>query len=205
MNTRPTSRVSMVVALLICFCVAYAANRATAGARLAPPSAPIIAVIDLEEALSKLGERSDKEKTLKDQVAELQARINKYGEDLKSDQSKFELEIGPAKAAMGKQIREKMIRAEFEKQYSQKLLTESQGEMLRDLYVKISDAAKRVAEKNGYQIVLASDEKVNIPKGDPDGVTRAIALKRFLYVDPQLNITGEVVEMMNNEYAAGKK
>jgi hypothetical protein len=34
-------------------------------------------------------------------------------------------------------------------------------------------------------------------------VSRTISLKRFLYVDPSMDITAELVQYMNNQYAAG--
>lgn len=181
---------------------------ATAVARLnaaAPPANPVIATIDLEAVVEELAERKDKLASLTSSLADAQKKVDNLVAELKSDQSKIEALTGTAKDVAVKELREKAIRAEFEKQYAQKLLIEMQGEMLRDLYLKISDATKRLAKKNGYSLVMTSDEKVEVPKGDPEAITRAIALKRMLYVDSGLDITNEVVAMMNNEYAATRK
>jgi Skp family chaperone for outer membrane proteins len=186
--------------------VSYVATKATAVASLmAPPSAPVIAVVDLEECLKQLNEKGDKERALKSQVDTMQGKVNQSVEDLKSDQTKLEaMPNNPAKIEAAKAFREKMIRAEFEKQYSQRLLNEMQSEMLRDLYVKIAAAAADIAKRNNYDLVMASDAGVPIPPGaDIEGVTRAIALKRMLYVGQNLDITAEVVQAMNNQYAAG--
>lgn len=184
----------------------FVAQAGAKAAMKAPPSAPVIAVIDLEETLKQLKERADKEDALKVQVGELQNRIKVLEEDAKSYQSKIENAVGdPEKIRLAKEFREKAIRAEFEKQYAQRFLNELQSEMLRELYLKIDAAADAIAKKNGYALVLASDEKVNIPSGDSEAVTRAIGLKRMMYVDPQLDITREVVDEMNNKYQSGAK
>lgn len=122
---------------------------------------------------------------------------------MKSDQEKIkQIPAGSDKDKAMKELREKAIRAEFEKQYAQKLLIEMQGEMLRDLYLKISEATGRMAKTNGYSLVIANDQKIEIPKGDPNEIGRAISSKRMLYSDGALDVTQELITMMNNEYAA---
>lgn len=185
--------------------LAYVSAKAgAASAYKGPPAAPVIAVVDLEGVLGGLNERKDKESALKTSLEDMQKRVTALGDEAKGEQSKVEQATGAQKIALAKAMREKIIRAEFEKQYSEKVLGEMQGEMLRELYLKIDEAAGRLAKQNGYQLVLASDEKVNIPQGAPGEVLRAIALKRMLYVDQSLDITQEIVALMNNEYAAKK-
>ena len=79
------------------------------------------------------------------------------------------------------------------------------GEMLRDLYMKVDAAAENLAKKNGYDLVLVSDEKAPIPQDDQAAARRAMLLKRMLYVNPTLDITQELVQTMNNEFAMGKR
>ena len=78
-----------------------------------------------------------------------------------------------------------------------------QAEMLRELYLKINAAVQFLAKRDGYQLVLTSDEKVPVNAGDPDSVLRAISLKRMLYVDPAMDITPDVVSYLNLGYATG--
>lgn len=171
----------------------------------APPTNPILATVDLEAIVAQINERKDKEDALKASLAEAQKNVDTIVEGVKAEQSKIEQLSGAQKDAAVKRLREMAIRAEFEKQYAQKLLIEMQGEMLRDLYLKISDTTKRHAKKNGYAMVLVTDEKLEIPKSDPEAITRAISSKRMMYVDPSLDITADIVTQMNNEYSAARK
>ncbi|HMN41636.1 MAG TPA: OmpH family outer membrane protein [Phycisphaerales bacterium] len=182
---------------------AWAATRATASAPV-PPAAPVVATIDLEEVIKGLKEREDKEKALSAKQGEYQGKLNQMTEDAKSEKSKIEnMPDTPEKIAAAKNLREKLIRAEFEKQYAERLLGELKGEMMRELYVKISEATKSLAKRNGYQLVLSNDQNVPVGSGDPDAVLRAIALRRVMYAAPELDITSEVVTELNNLYAAG--
>lgn len=169
-----------------------------------PPAAPMIATVDLEEVIKGLKEREDKEKALKSMQEDYQKRVNNLAEEAKNAKSKLDNEPdGPGKIAMAKEVREKLIRAEFEKQYAEKILAEMKGEMLRELYNKINDAVAKIAKQMGVMLVLTNDSKVGVNSADPDSVLRAIALKRILYVDSSLDITGDVVQYLNNQYAAG--
>ncbi len=199
-----TNRWMAVVAAAACVMGGtYVAARATASAPV-PPAAPVVATVDLEEVIKGLKEREDKEKALKAQQQEYQNKLNQMTEDAKSEKSKIEnMPDTPEKIAAAKSLREKLIRAEFEKQYAERLLGELKGEMMRELYVKISEATKKLAKRNGYQLVLSNDQNVPVGTGDPDAVLRAIALRRVMYADPALDITGEVVTELNNLYAAG--
>jgi Skp family chaperone for outer membrane proteins len=205
MKTRFASRTALIVAGVIAT-LSAASLVGTAVARhsmMTPPPAPVIATVDLEGVVAALKERLDKELNLKASLSDAQKRVDTLVEEVKSDQEKIkQMPAGNDKDKAMKELREKAIRAEFEKQYAQKLLIEMQGEMLRDLYLKISEATGRMAKSNGYSLVIANDQKIEIPKGDPNEIGRAISSKRMLYSDGALDVTNELITMMNNEYAA---
>lgn len=204
--TRPRRTLSLALAALLGVAgVSYLASHAAARAALmAPPAAPVIAVVDLEGVLSGLKEREDKEKAYKAQGEELQTKLKGLKEQLEGEAQTIDnMPAGPAKETAIKAFGEKRLRAEFERQFSQKILNELQAEMIRSLYLKISAACAEAAKRNGYHLVMASDQRIGVPQGDIDTVTRAIALKRMLHVDQGLDITEEIKTLMNNQYAAG--
>lgn len=189
--------------------VACAGGVSVAGAhfaKAAPPSAPILAVLDLEAAFNGLTERTDLENQLRSMKEDLQSRLTEMQKGLKDKSEEIKpLPAGPEKTTKAKELRESALRMEVEGQISQKKLDEMRGELRRDLYLKIVDAVKRVSRQNNYAMVLASDEKVQIPLGDPEDVSRAITFKRMLHVDASLDITNDIITIMNNEYAATRR
>lgn len=198
---------SLIASVVACAALAGVALTAGyAGAnfrRPAPPSAPVIAVIDLESAFNQLAERTDMEAQLKAQRDELQNRLQTLADEAKSKGNEADQLSGPAKTTKLREARDAAIRAEFEGQFSQKKLDETRGELRRELYMKIVDAVQKLAQQNNYALVMASDESVKIPLADPETVARAISFKRMLFVDKALDITNEVVNTMNNDYKAG--
>jgi Skp family chaperone for outer membrane proteins len=194
------------LALIACMGVGAYVSRATAGAAFkpTPPQSPVIATVDLEAVIKAMNERTDKEKALGTKGEEYKAKLKALQDEAESDKTKLGAEPeGPNKIAMAKALREKVFRMEFEGQYATKVLGEMQGEMLRELYLKIEAAAQTLATRYHYQLVLTSDEKAQINPGDPDSIKRAIAFKRMLYVDPAMDITTDIVDFLNNQYAAG--
>lgn len=204
MKSLVSRRPALVVAASLAL-IGVALTAAVAGAnftRSTPPSAPMIATIDLEAAFDGIHERRDLEAQLKSTLDQYQADLKKKADEVESLQTTYAALTGNAKQAKAKELREAVLRTEIEKQFSQKKLDEMRAEMRRDLYIKITDACKRNAKANGYSLVISNDEKATVPPlGDPDTVARAISLKRIIYTDPALDITSEVVTMMNNEYS----
>lgn len=172
----------------------------------APPAAVVVAVVDLEKVVDGLAERTEKEEGLKVRLKPITDKLQEMLNEANSLKKKLDITSGPEKVAVAKEVREKALRLDFEDRYAKSLQGEWQAEMLRDLYMKIDAAAEKLGKKNGYHLVLASDEKVEIPVGSNEDVNRTIALKRMLYVDPTLDVSDELVLMMNNDFwAAGGK
>jgi Skp family chaperone for outer membrane proteins len=78
----------------------------------------------------------------------------------------------------------------------------------------MQDAAKRLAEQQGYDVVLADDRSTVIPEKDEKGnklvltgaeVSNFVVSRRILAANDRLDITAQMVTFMNNEFKAGKK
>lgn len=183
-------------------------TRAGAGAEsLRAPASGAVVTVDLELVVDKLEERSAREAELKADVEGAKKKLEAMTAELDSEKSKLDLikdEI--QRAASKKALREKVLRAEIERQILERQLVERQVQIICEIYKKIDKAAEELAKQNGYAMVLASDERVEVPcEGDPKALRQAIALKRMLYVDPAMDVTTQLITLMNNQWAASKK
>jgi Skp family chaperone for outer membrane proteins len=170
----------------------------------APPS-PIIAIVDLPKVLDGLKEREARDKELETAKNALQAKADELKKTLDAERQKLEnLADTASKIPAAKAYREKVLRADFDLDYGKSLLAEQQATGLRELFEKISLATAEVAKARGYHLVLSSDQSVPV-RGNTEEVSRTISLKRFLYVDPSMDITAELVQYMNNQFEAGAK
>jgi Skp family chaperone for outer membrane proteins len=75
---------------------------------------------------------------------------------------------------------------------------------LRDTYLAIKDAARRFAEKEGYDYIMLDD---SVPEMDPANAQKTMAqisARRFIFASNKRDVTMQLVGMMNEEWKAGK-
>lgn len=169
------------------------------------PVPTVIAVVDINKVLQGLNQRNTMLEDLRKRVDEHKTKTETSRTSLAAEETKIKsMAEGPAKLAAMKTFRENFLRARFEKDYNESLLNESEVEMLHDLYAKIDAAAETLAKQNGWHMVLASDERIEIPKSSVEEMSQTIKLKRMLFVDPTLDVTADIITYMNNQFAAGR-
>lgn len=200
---------SKVITMVACVIAAGAVGAGVAvGNRPAPTQPPLVALVELELVINQLKEFEDRTEQIKTKITEADARLEVIKENVNALGQQVEaMGIGtPERSKKIEEFKEAALRAEFERQLAGKVIDQMRINMFRDLYLKVDSAAEAIAKKNGYDIVLVSDEKSEIPSGENEqAMRRAMLLKRMLYVNPTLDITNEVLQTMNNEWAAGPK
>ena len=179
-----------------------AASVAVTAARLAPQPA-LIATVNLDEAIKNLDERSMRESELKSFSDALQGELDKLVKQLKDEDNKMKALEGEQRGEAASRMLEMQATAEAKKKIYEARIDQRRGIVFRSLYEKITSASKRLAEQNGYSIVIANDEGVQVPQGPSADIERTISLKRFLFVSKSHDATAELVSLMNNEFKSG--
>ncbi len=191
-----------VVPATLVLCV-LAAFMLALGARMAIPPA-VVAVVDLEKVFGGLSQRVVMEEALKARVDDAQKKLDVMQAQLTALDKDIKImgDVPEKKAKVAERAR-LFANARVEMEVSKQLLAIEEGDMARDLYNSIDAACEAIAKKNGYHMVLASDETAAIPEGVvKKDVDRFASAKKMMYVDPQLDITAEVITYMNNQYKA---
>lgn len=172
-----------------------------AASRVAPTQA-VIVTIDLERMFAGLEERMAREVELKGYGERLQKELDRMVQQATEEKGKADLlPDGPDKRAALEKALETQVNTRVKKEFYDALLERRRGETFQSLYRKISAAAKRMAEQNGYTMVIASDESVQIPANAPTGeIQRVISLKRLVYAGPGHDVTDQLITLMNNEF-----
>lgn len=177
--------------------------RAVSSTMWKPPVPPVVAVVDLQAIVKGLDERTVKDADLAAKGAEYKGVLDKMQKELNDMKSSLEAAANTAdKLAIQKRAYLKENELKFETEFASQQLDLLYGDLLRELHSKISAACVKLAKQNGYTMVLASDENAEIGRGGRENVTRAISMKRMLYVEDSHDITPDVITLMNNEFAA---
>jgi Skp family chaperone for outer membrane proteins len=202
---RMSSRRSLVVvAVFAAIAAAGIGAGAVTSALSKPPNPPIIATVNLEVVYNGLEERKTKETEFEAKQLEFKTKLDALQASITEDRKKYDtMPAGPQKKALGQTLIRNALQLKFDGEYAEQFLDQMYGEMLREMYDKISAACRELSVKNGYTMVLTDDSSMQIRGSGRAEVNRMISLKRMLYVDPAHDVTKELVDMMNNQFNAG--
>lgn len=172
---------------------------------LAPAGPPVVAVLNLERVLNNLDELGARQSERQALIDQRRAMVEKLQRDL--DQAKTDLNILPKNSPdYQKKLEEALLTQatlEFQQKLATQLLDNKTAEISKNLFEKIRDATARLAKQRGYNLVLSNDSESPIELGDVTAVTRQLAMRKIMYADPSLDISDDVLQLMNNEWKAG--
>ncbi len=159
----------------------------------------VIATVDLEKVFGLLQEVDAAEKGLENEIQVL-LESKKMAEEsisaLQADQEDFP----PGSQKFG-EIEDRLLRAAFnlraDAEYINGYKDRRNAEIVRDIYLRISESAKEVAQMRGVDIVLVDDSILQVGLGTLVEVNRQIAARRMLYANPDIDITDDVANFMN--------
>ena len=205
-STAKLTGIMVAVALATTF--AYQAM-ATRSLFMAPTT---VVVVDLPAVLGGLQQRSAAETELAAMGERIKAEGEKWQAELEAMNTQFE-EIPETDIAARDALEDKFARKALEFQEWQRYKAEQadieKSLLMQDLYRQIREAISEMAEIEGYDIVLMDDSEQELilnPEAriSRDGqVRQQIRSKRVLFSKPAVDITEELIERMNNEFAAG--
>lgn len=171
-----------------------------------PPAQPTaIAVVDIVDVIAGLDEPAVLEEQLNSRREARQQQLDEIVDELKI------LEADLQMLTRGTDEHREKLRAYLEKQAVAKARREvlSQivsidlGSVRAGMYMKVEQAIKDIADRDGYDIVLMDDSKFPLPENAPDAdVYRAIITKSVVYRHDSIDITQQVITLMNNEFNA---
>jgi len=201
----------MHTALLAAACIsviAFVAWRAGAEAAEQRPMAQptSIATVNVEKVLNGLDELAELNRKLEERVKVRQAdldNLRKQLEDLQAQLDQLPASELERRRSLRAQIYELRETATARANVYQSLINIEKGEIIRPLYIKFSEAVKEVAAKQGYDLVLFDDRTLDVPQDTDVNVNRAIQQKRILFASESLDVTNEVILLMNQKFKAG--
>ena len=133
----------------------------------------------------------------------LAAELNKRQTEIKQLQS--DLELLPAGGDDFTRTQEELERKAINLQawgaYEQKKLQREVAIRNDRMLKKVIDAVGRVAQDNGYDAVLNPENRIQVPTGNAAQPTRTANLPIVLWNSGQHDITDQVIQLMNNEFA----
>lgn len=200
-NTSTYLSISALAASLIAiFVVGADANSSR------PPAQPTaIAVVDIVDIIAGLNEREVLENQLNSRKDARQEQLNEIVEQLKILEADIQM-LTPGTDEHREKLREgleKQAVAQARKEALSQIVSIDMGSVMAGLYGKVEAAIRDISDREGYDIVLFDDSEFEVPQNSPNpDVYRAIITKSIVYRHDTIDITDEVITLMNNEFSA---
>lgn len=179
----------------------------TAGASSSrPPAQPTaIATVDIMDVIEGLNERTVLEGQLEARMESRQAQLNEVLDALKALDADLQM-LNPGTDEHREKMQEgieKQALAKTRREVLSQIVSIDNGTVMEKLFSKIETAIQDIADREGYDIVLFDDSSFEVPENSPNqDVVRAIITKSVIYRHDSIDITQQVITLMNNEYSA---
>jgi len=167
---------------------------------------PNVAVVNLE-LINRLAELGDRNKAIAAHADQLKKVLEDTSDKIKAIDA--ELETGIPKSDVKRRAEKQAEKIELEglrdargRMY-QRIINLEQGDVIRELYLKLVAKAQDVAVKGGYDLVLLDDSSLKIPeRATAEEFGLLLRERSVLYRNPAMDISDRILTIMNNEYAS---
>ncbi len=182
--------------------VAQVQAQARSGAR---PVA--IAVVDVEKVFEALDEQTSVKADLTSRINSLQKWEQGQRKAVQTKQG--ELDVLPQDSKEYKQtqaqVEQMLIGLQVELEFRRRQIEREKAVQTEGLYRKILGMVERVAKAQRYDLVLFKDRTPEMRGANQQQVAALIQVRKLLYSAPDLDITDQITQKMNNEFnnAAG--
>ncbi|MCA9300337.1 MAG: OmpH family outer membrane protein [Phycisphaerales bacterium] len=201
--SRKSVMMMVTTSMIALMAVAWSAT-ALQGTRRANPTA--VAVVNVERLMNSLDEMKDRTATwqknaearqkLIDEIVDQKTRLEDQLKTVPNDDASL-----ARRREISTQILEADTLAKARTEVFQRLIEVERGEFFSIVYAKSIDAIGRLAKQDGWDVVLFDDRGVIVPKSAPaTTVTQVIQSKTILYASDTVDITDDLITMMNLGY-----
>ncbi len=181
-------------------------------ARAQAPQSAIIATVDLSAVLEGLQQRSAADVSFQTLRASTQAERQTRESEIAALKAQLADAVEPAvRQQLEEQIALDTIENEFWLRFKKNELDVEWSLGRQDLYRSIQKAVKKMAEMQGYDLVIIDDSKQEFSvTGDATAprqvqLLQQMRMRRLLHASPALDITNDLIAAMNNAYTTGTK
>jgi|GEM_PF-1590843 len=167
---------------------------------------PIVATVSIADVINGLDEIEARQRQLQSFIEERDQMIVGLEQRFNGVKSEFDLlPSGAEKRAKAEDLERLRAQIRIESELAKVLIDRRRGEIFAELFAKIDAAVEQLARQRGYTIVLTTDEQAEIPSNPTEQQARAaIYGRRVMFASGEIDITGELVELMNNQWRTGR-
>lgn len=199
-----SKRVTIFVTMIAVVLGSLAVAGATSALRAQPTA---VAVADLQGIFNALKEKTAIEAQIKTETEQLQQQEQEKRKAISQMRQDLGV-LAPGSDAYKQkenQLKQAAIELQVWTQFQQQQLTSERSIQIESLYRQTVAAIGRIAQDNGYDLVLYTDgAEPDFQYENAQQLAAQIQMRKVLYASNAVNITDQVIQRMNNEYEAGQ-
>ncbi|HIA72447.1 MAG TPA: OmpH family outer membrane protein [Phycisphaerales bacterium] len=204
MRTNQLQKLTMVFAMttVIAIVVGYAA--VASSSQLRPPT--VVVTFNIEQVTADLTERGDAEVKLRKLITNIEDEKKLKFKAIEELNVAIESAADADRGVLLENLDKLKLSAISFQRFAVSQIDIERSLMFRDLYQKIKKSVGEVADENGYDLVLISDNTREILVNPNAKVSREfqvreqIEVKRIMFASDQIDITEQIVTHMNLEW-----
>lgn len=178
-----------------------------------PKPATRIAIVNLAKVMDGLTEAKDAKTRLDAMVADSKKKLQELNDRVKKIDSDLELMKEKKDSKEYRQMLYEKLElgatGEARQKILQQLIDEEEGATVRGMYLKMTESIKKLAAQDGWDLVLRDDRDIIPPEKTGQGrpltgreVRGLIDQRAIMTASDRVDITAQVITMMNNEFKA---
>ncbi|MBC8201919.1 MAG: OmpH family outer membrane protein [Planctomycetes bacterium] len=190
------------MASVICIVAGYAA--VAASTQLRPPT--VVVTFDIEQVIADLTERADAETKLHSLIMDIEDSGKAKFEAVAQLEEELDATSDLDRPIVNEELDKLKLEALSYQRFAAAQVDIERSLMYRDLYQKIQTSVQKIAEQNGYDLVLINDVHREILVNPNAKVSREfqvreqLQVKRIVFSSNQIDITEQIVSHMNLEW-----
>ena len=160
-------------------------------------------VIDVQMVFDSLKEKMQIEADLKSRLEQLNAEEQEQKKDLQELKSDLDI-LAPDSPAFNEkqnQLEQKAIELQTWRTFQTQKLNRERGLQIERLYRKLIDAVGTVAQQNNFDLIMFKEKPVDFRGAKPEALNTLIQVRKVLWSAPDLDLTDQVTQLMNNEFS----
>jgi len=160
-------------------------------------------VIDVQMVFESLKEKMQIEADLKSRLEHL--NLDEQEQKQRLQEIKSDLDIlapdSPAYNEKQDQLEQKAIELQTWRTFQTQKLNRERGLQIERLYRKLIEAVGAVAQQNGYDLIMFKEKPVDFRGAKPEALNTLIQVRKVLWSAPDLDLTDQVTQLMNNQFS----
>lgn len=161
-----------------------------------------VGVADVQLVFESLKEKMQIEADLKTRLESLNTDEQNRKQELQELKSDLEILAPDTPAYDEKQnkLEQNAIELQAWRTFQTQKLNHERGLQIERLYRKMLDAIGRIGQQEGYDVILFKEKPADFRGAKPEALNTLIQVRKVLWSTDDLDMTDQVIQLMNNEF-----